>query len=107
MHNIMSLFKKNINKILYRWTFFISWILSLCGISVGNFGCAAYGPPDDLPQEQLNSLRKEVSDLEKRIDSLYKVKSNLIKSLDKRNIEINNLNSEKDSILILLKNNEK
>lgn len=103
----MSLFKKHKNKIFQRWALFIAWILSFCGISVGNFGCAAYGPPDDLPLEQLYSLKEEVSFLEKRIESLNREESELTKSLNKRKIELNNLNSEKDSLIILLKSNEK
>jgi hypothetical protein len=92
---------------LHQWAFFVAWMLSFCGISVGYYGCSVYGPPDDLPREQLYDLKEEVFYLEKRLESLNKEKAEIIKSVDKRNLELNKLQSEKDSLIILLNSDEK
>jgi peptidoglycan hydrolase CwlO-like protein len=101
------MYKNKKIRLLNKWSLLISWVLSLLGVSVGNFGCAAYGPPDDYPNYQLDELKKEISDLEIRLKGLDKEKSELQKSVDKRNKEIIQLNAEKDSLNILIEQNEK
>jgi len=103
----MNLFIKYKNKMLRQWAFIVAWVLSFFGISVGYYGCTVYGPPDDLPREQLYGLKEEVSYLEKRLESLNMEKIEIIKSIDKRNFELNKLLSEKDSLIIFLNSDEK
>ena len=63
--------------VLSKTAVFLAWILSILGISVGNFGCVAYGPPDNYEEiQRLNDVREEVRNLESRanIESSYVLK---------------------------------
>lgn len=94
-------------RILKKWSVFIAWTLSFCGVSVGNFGCSAYGPPDDMPMRELNNLKDEISDMEKRVNTLSNEEIELSKSIDKKNDEIKKLQLEKEYLKKLFEENEK
>lgn len=90
-------------KLLKSLSIFLSWILSVFGISVGHFGCAVYGPPDEYESyKQLNDLQHEVfklqNDLEKEKNEIKKIKIK-IEDAKRKN---KTLEAEKDSINSLL-----
>jgi len=100
----MTAFNNQRNMVLSKAGVLVAWILSLLGISVGNFGCTAYGPGDHEEIYQLNDLKKEVIELEKsnRIseNEILKLKA----EIDNKSKSIINFQEEIDSLKILLGN---
>ena len=93
--------------VLSKTAVFLAWILSLLGISVGNFGCSAYGPGDHEEIYQLNTLKKEVLDLEKRNRNSEKEILDLKTEINNKNKSINSFKEEIDSLKILSENFDK
>jgi hypothetical protein len=104
----MEKYNRQKNKILIKWRYILAWLLSIFGISVGVFGCVAYGPAGDNEQiKQLNDLKEESIVLERKNKSTEKELQKLEKDVEKKEKAVKNLQEEKDTLIILLQNYEK
>lgn len=88
---------------LKKWVLFLTWILSVFGISTGNFGCAAYGPPGGEEEiRQLNDLKSEVEQLQSELNKKETEKTDIQKHKANSDEKIRKLEREADSLKILL-----
>jgi|WetSurMetagenome_2_1015567.scaffolds.fasta_scaffold04823_5 hypothetical protein len=104
----MRLFYKQKNKLLIKCSYLLAWLLSFLGISVGVFGCVAYGPAGDNEQiKQLNDLKEESIVLERKNKNTAKEIQKLEKDVEKKEKAVKKLQEEKDTLEIILQNYEK
>jgi septal ring factor EnvC (AmiA/AmiB activator) len=90
------------NKILNRWSIIISSVLSFFGIFIGSFACV-YGPQiSDEGIKQLYDLKAEVEQLQDKLHKKETEKSSIQRDLVKYEEQMNLLQREKDSLLILI-----
>lgn len=89
------------NKFLNRWSIIIISMLSFFGIFVGSFACG-YTPGYDEECDNLRQLKKEVWELQNKLDNKMLEKTHLQKDITKYDNDIKFLKMEKDSLLILI-----
>jgi hypothetical protein len=105
--NMIEALKQNKN-LIRKFAVIISWLLSLMGISVGYYGCAAYGPAGNNEEiRQLNDLKEETINIERENKNTEKEISKLEKEVEKKEEALKKLQAEKDTLEILIQNNEK